>query len=157
VKAVAGRTLRATVPKEDRMSVRAIPRPLHPALRHHEEHRAQNLQNRIADAITTFAGSMMFVYIHILLFAVWMLILEKKPWPTLTLVVSLEAIFLSTFVMISQNRADVKRQLLADHEWQFVQTEEKQNEELLQLSKQILDLTKAIHKMSGPGGGATST
>src|SRR5512132_1027839 len=40
-----------------------------------------------------------------------MLFLEGKPWPTLTLVVSLEAIFLSTFVMISQNRADEKRQV----------------------------------------------
>ena len=115
------------------MSVRALPRPVHPVLQHHEEHRAQNIQNRIADAITTFAGSMMFVYLHILLFAFWMLILEKKPWPTLTLVVSLEAIFLSTFVMISQNRADAKRQVLADHQWNFVKTEEKQNEELLQL------------------------
>src|SRR5438105_10384340 len=151
VTAARGRTLRATPAKEDRMSVRAIPRPLHPVLRHHEEHRAQNVQNRIADAITTFAGSMVFVYLHILIFAVWMLVLEKKPWPTLTLVVSLEAIFLSTFVMISQNRADLKRQVLADHQWKFVQTEEKQNEELLQLSKQILDLTKAIHHMATPG------
>ena len=138
------------------MSVRTLPHPVHPVLQHHEEHRSQNVQNRIADAITTFAGSMMFVYLHILLFAVWMIILEKKPWPTLTLVVSLEAIFLSTFVMISQNRADLKRQVLADHQWKFVQTEEKQNEELLQLSKQILDLTKAIHHMATPGGGTPS-
>src|SRR2546421_3389366 len=138
------------------MSVRAIPRPLHPVLRHHEEHRAQNVQNRIADGITSFAGSMVFVYLHIGLFVVWMLFIEKKPWPTLTLAVSLEAIFLSTFVMISQNRADAKRQILADHQWKFVQTEEKQNEQLLQLSKQILDLTKAIHQMSAPGGGTTS-
>jgi uncharacterized membrane protein len=129
------------------MSVRSVRPPIHPVLRHHEAHRRQNLQNRIADRITTFAGSMLFVYLHILLFAVWMLILEKKPWPTLTLIVSLEAIFLSTFVMISQNRQDQKRQVLADHEWEFVQAEEKQNEELLRLSQQILDLTKAIHEM----------
>src|SRR5438132_13712312 len=76
-------------PEEDCMSVRALPRPVHPVLQHHEEHRSQNIQNRIADAITTFAGSMVFVYLHILLFAVWMIVLEKKPWPTLTLVVSL--------------------------------------------------------------------
>ena len=47
---------------------------------------------------------MPFVYVHVVVFAVWMLFVEQ-PWPTLTLVVSLEAIFLSTFVMIGQNRA----------------------------------------------------
>jgi uncharacterized membrane protein len=60
----------------------------------------------------------------------------------------LEAIFLSTFVMISQNRADEKHQVLADHQWQTVQQEEQQNEQLLQLSNQILELTKAIHAMN---------
>ena len=47
---------------------------------------------------------MRFVYLHALGFALWMLFFERSPWPTLTLVVSLEAIFLSTFVMIGQNR-----------------------------------------------------
>jgi uncharacterized membrane protein len=61
------------------------------------------------------------------------------------MMVSLEAIFLSTFVMISQNRADEKREVLASHEWQLVQTEERQNEQLLEISRQILDLTKAVH------------
>ena len=64
------------------------------------------------------------------------------------MIVSLEAIFLSTFVMISQNRADEKRRVLADHQWQPVQQEEQQNEELLHISNQILELTKAIHAMS---------
>jgi uncharacterized membrane protein len=91
---------------------------------------------------------MAFVYLHVALFAVWMLALERRPWPTLTLVVSLEAIFLSTFVMISQNRADAKRVVLADHQWEFVQREEQQNEELIRLSNQILDLTKAIHSLA---------
>ena len=63
------------------------------------------------------------------------------------MIVSLEAIFLSTFVMISQNRADEKRQVLADHQWQTVQEDEQQNEQLLQLSNQILELTKAIHAL----------
>ncbi len=61
------------------------------------------------------------------------------------MIVSLEAIFLSTFVMISQNRADAKRQALADQQWQTVQKEDRQNEELLALSQRILDLTTAIH------------
>jgi uncharacterized membrane protein len=66
------------------------------------------------------------------------------------MIVSLEAIFLSTFVMISQNRADEKRQVLADHQWQTVQEEEQQNEELLHISNQILELTKAIHDLNSP-------
>jgi uncharacterized membrane protein len=123
--------------------------PHHPALAKAAEARAQNLQNRIADQITTFAGSMAFVYIHILWFAVWILFrVEDYPFGLLTMIVSLEAIFLSTFVMISQNRADAKRQVLADHQWQIVQTEEKQNEDLLTISNQILEMTKAIHALT---------
>src|SRR5436309_12658121 len=118
------------------MSMRRVRPPVHPALQRHYDKRKANLQDRVADAITAFAGSMMFVYLHIVAFAVWMLFVEKSPWPTLTLIVSLEAIFLSTFVMISQNRADEKRRVLADHQWEFVRTEEQQNEELLSLSKQ---------------------
>ena len=63
-------------------------------------------------------------------------------------IVSLEAIFLSTFVLISQNRADAKRTALADHEWKIVQVEEGQNEELLKISNQILELTKVIHGLA---------
>jgi hypothetical protein len=47
--------------------------------------------------------------------------------------------------MISQNRADAKRQVVADQQWSTVKVEDKQNEELLDLSQQILDLTKAVH------------
>lgn len=65
------------------------------------------------------------------------------------MIVSLEAIFLSTFVMISQNRADAKRQVIASQQWMTVQEEDKQNRELLALSKQILDLTRAIHARTG--------
>ncbi len=127
-------------------------RPKNLILLQHSHERAQSVQNRIADAITGFAGSMNFVYIHLALFVVWMLVLERKPWPTLTLAVSLEAIFLSTFVMISQNRADERRQVLADHQWEFVQTEERQNEELLRLSNQILELTRTIHAFAVEAG-----
>ena len=138
------------------MAIHVARPPKNAALLEHAQERAQNVQNRIADRITGFSGSMGFVYIHIALFAVWMILLERKPWPTLTLVVSLEAIFLSTFVMISQNRADAKRQVLADHQWEFVQKEEAQNEELIRLSNQILELTKAIHGMAARLPGSTS-
>jgi uncharacterized membrane protein len=70
---------------------------------------------------------------------------EGYPFGLLTMIVSLEAIFLSTFVMISQNRADAKRQVVANQQWRTVQVEDKQNRELLDRSNQILELTKAIH------------
>jgi uncharacterized membrane protein len=126
-----------------------------PALLEHAQQRAENVQNRIADQITTFAGSMWFVYIHIAWFSCWIGFgVEKYPYGLLTMIVSLEAIFLSTFVMISQNRADAKRQVIADQQWQTVKEEDKQNEELLNLSHQILDLTKAIHAVTSPRSGA---
>jgi uncharacterized membrane protein len=117
-----------------------------PALAGEAHQRARSLQNRIVDRITAFAGSMAFVYIHIAWFGCWIgLGVEHYPYGLLTLIVSLEAIFLSTFVMISQNRADAKRQLIADQQWQTVQAENEQNEELLGLSRRILELTTAIH------------
>lgn len=117
-----------------------------PVLVEHAKQRAENVQNRIADKITAFAGSMAFVYIHILWFGSWIVFrVEHYPYGLLTMIVSLEAIFLSTFVMISQNRADAKRQVVADQQWQTVKEEDKQNEELLNLSRQILELTKAVH------------
>ena len=124
---------------------------LSPALIKHTEERARSLQNRIADKITTFAGSMAFVYLHVVWFVVWIVTgtvfgFDGYPFGLLTMIVSLEAIFLSTFVMISQNRADAKRQVIADHQWQLVQEEDKQNCQLLELSQQILDLTKAVHQ-----------
>ncbi len=117
-----------------------------PALVEHAKQRAESVQNRIADQITAFAGSMLFVYIHILWFGCWIGFgVEKYPFGLLTMIVSLEAIFLSTFVMISQNRADAKRQVVADQQWQTVKEEDKQNQELLDLSHQILELTKTVH------------
>lgn len=109
------------------------------------------MRERIADRITEFAGSMPFVYLHVLWFTLWIALrVEAFPYGLLTMIVSLEAIFLSTFVLISQNRADQKREVLATHQWQLVQDEEKQNEELLSLSRQILELTKAIHRLTVP-------
>ena len=124
----------------------------HPVVVSHREKRAADIQLRIADAITAFAGSMKFVYAHIVAFAVWMLFVESNPWPTLTLTVSLEAIFLSTFVMISQNRADTRRQVLADQQWETVQEEDVENQELLSLSRQILQLTKEVHAAARADG-----
>src|SRR5690349_1034983 len=128
---------------------RKLPPPVNPALMKHAEERAKNAQNRIADRITAFSGSMLFVYLHILWFGLWIgLGVEKYPFGLLTMIVSLEAIFLSTFVMISQNRADAKRQVIADQQWRTVQEEDQQNNELLDLSRQILQLTKEVRTLT---------
>src|SRR3954452_8214572 len=122
-----------------------LPEPINPALVKHAEERADDAQNRISDKITAFSGSMAFVYIHVIWFGCWIGFgVEKYPFGLLTMIVSLEAIFLSTFVMISQNRADAKRQVIADQQWKTVQEEDRQNKELLDLSKQILQLTKEV-------------
>ena len=128
------------------MSARPQLIPVNPALLQHAQERRQSWENRVADHITRFAGSMRFVYIHAIWFSLWIgLGVEDYPFGLLTMIVSLEAIFLSTFVMISQNRADERRQVIADDAWRTVQEEEHQNERLLRLSGEILDLTKEIH------------
>src|SRR6476646_2508331 len=99
-----------------------LPLEPNPALIEHARERAESVQNRIADRITAFAGSMRFVYLSALWFGSWIAFgVEKYPYALLTMIVSLEAIFLSTFVMISQNRADAKRQVIADQQWKTVQ------------------------------------
>jgi uncharacterized membrane protein len=140
------------------------PEPVNPALLRHAEARANYAQNRVADRITTFAGSMAFVYIHIVWFGCWIGFgVESYPYGLLTMIVSLEAIFLSTFVMISQNRAEAKRQVVADEQWRTVQEEDRQNKELIGLSQmqekqntqlidvtgQILALTKEVRSLAG--------
>jgi uncharacterized membrane protein len=92
------------------VSARPLPPPVNPALLQHAKERRQSLENRVADQITRFAGSMRFVYLHVVWFAAWIgLRVEPYPFGLLTMIVSLEAIFLSTFVLISQNRTDEKR------------------------------------------------
>jgi uncharacterized membrane protein len=85
--------------------------------------RARSVQDRIADAITAFSGHMAFVYMHIAWFAVWILLntgrigvrpFDPFPYGLLTMVVSLEAIFLATFVLISQNRLSEEAEHRAD-------------------------------------------
>ena len=125
-------------------------KPVNPVLLQHAEQRAEYAQNQLADRITAFAGSMAFVYIHVLWFGCWIAFgVEKYPFGLLTMIVSLEAIFLSTFVLISQNRADAKRQVIADQQSLTVQEEAEQNKRLLELSEQILTLTKEVRGFAG--------
>ncbi|WP_165486080.1 DUF1003 domain-containing protein [Frankia sp. Cppng1_Ct_nod] len=86
--------------------------------------RMRTSQDRAADAITSFAGSLPFVYLHAAWFGVWVLmnegvfgqaeVFDPYPFGLLTMIVSLEAIFLSTFVMVSQNREAARQNLRAD-------------------------------------------
>jgi uncharacterized membrane protein len=110
----------------------------HPVVVARELARAEDLQVRIADLITRFAGSMGFVYAHVLIFGVWMLVVERSPWPTLTLIVSLEAIFLSTFVMIGQNRQAKFQQEKADHDFVAQEQELHVNTDLTRVIEQLV-------------------
>jgi uncharacterized membrane protein len=131
----------------------SLPLQPNPALLEHARERRRSVENRVADRITTFSGSMRCVYLHILWFGLWIgLAVESYPYGLLTMIVSLEAIFLSTFVMISQNRADAKHEVIADQQWQTVQAEDGQNRELLDLSNQILALTKELHSYAARNG-----
>ena len=111
--------------------------------------RAEAFQLRVADKITAFAGSMNFVYIHAIIFAVWILFIESRPWPTLTLIVSLEAIFLSTFVMIGQNRQAAFQQSKADHDFDASEQELDSNTDI---TRAIHQLTTEIHDQLVPNG-----
>ena len=117
--------------------------PHHPVNTRLDAERAADFQLRLADRITAFAGSMPFVYLHVFVFAMWMLVFEQSPWPTLTHAVSLEAIFLSTFVMIGQNRQAAFQQAKADHEFAEEEQELKLN---TQLTREIHELTRQVHE-----------
>ena len=86
------------------------------------EERHKTFEERIADAITRFTGSMLFVYIHLILFSVWIFwnagVIGLKPFDPsfviLAMFASVEAIFLSTFVLISQNRMNAQADKRAD-------------------------------------------
>lgn len=126
-----------------------VPQAGHPAYARTAEARAAKIQLRVADAITKFAGSMLFVYLHAVVFGVWMLLVEGSPWPTLTLVVSLEAIFLSTFVMIGQNRQAQFQQAKADHDFVAQELELKTNTDI---TREIHRMTTELHRRAtGPG------
>jgi len=119
----------------------------HPVVVTFNAKRAADAQLRLADRITAFAGSMSFVYIHAVGFALWMIFFEKSPWPTLTLVVSLEAIFLSTFVMIGQNRQSAFSEAKADHDFVEQERELKRNTEL---TEEVHELTQEVHSVVVP-------
>jgi uncharacterized membrane protein len=137
---------------------------------------ARSTQERIADAVTRFTGSMRFVYIHLIVFGLWIVInlgwvpglpQFDRSFVVLAMVASVEAIFLSTFVLISQNRMsaladqradlDLQVSLLAEHEItrlitlvtaiaQHMQLDVAQNPELVELAQDVAP-EKVMEKM----------
>jgi uncharacterized membrane protein len=107
--------------------------------------RADDWQLHLADQITSFAGSMPFVWVHVAIFAFWVATglfgADPYPFQFLTFMVSLEAIFLSTFVMIGQNRQSTFQQAKADRDFHEAELELKRNTEL---TRSVHAITKAI-------------
>jgi len=109
-------------------------------------------EGKIADAITYFAGSMAFVYVHTVWFAFWIIanhgllkpfipVFDPFPYGLLTMIVSLEAIFLATFIMISQNR-----QALIDtyREYEEQQEQREEDKEQAELEEEVEDIQQDL-------------
>jgi uncharacterized membrane protein len=114
------------------------------------EERAASREERIADAISRFTGSMLFVYIHLLVFGVWIVanlgwIPGVPAWDesfvVLAMIASVEAIFLSTFVLITQNRMAAAADKRADLDLQISLLTE---HELTKIATLVTDMAKQI-------------
>lgn len=108
----------------------------------------RNLQERIADTITAFSGHIVFVYVHIIWFGAWIVLntgrlgvrpFDPFPYGLLTMIVSLEAIFLSTFVLISQNRLSEENEYRANLNLQITLLTEHELTRVLQMLETIQD------------------
>jgi uncharacterized membrane protein len=110
--------------------------------------KARGVQERLADAITAFSGHMTFVYVHVAWFVLWVLAnsgrlgiqpFDPFPYGLLTMIVSLEAIFLSTFVLISQNRISRDAEHRADLDMHIGMLTEHELTRVLQMLDAIQD------------------
>lgn len=128
-----------------------------PVVLRQAEERAASMQLRVADGITAFAGSMKFVYINSGIFLIWcgtgLFGFDKYPFQFLTMIVSLEAILLSAFVMIGQNRSATFQQAKADHDYQTQEQLLSENTDLERenaiLIKEIADLSRSMSTKLG--------
>ena len=128
---------------------RVIEQNIHTIIHSRETAASQrSSEDRIADAVTDFSGRMYFVYFHILWFAIWILInlgylgikpFDPYPFGLLTMIVSLEAIFLSTFVLISQNRLSAEADRRADLDLQIGLLAEHELTRVLKMLDEIQD------------------
>jgi uncharacterized membrane protein len=112
-----------------------------------EFEKIETLELKLADKITEFSGSMGFVYLHTVWFGLWIgmnegwfgrqFAFDPYPYGLLTMIVSLEAIYLATFIMISQNIFGKKAELRAEHEYEINLKAEKEVAEILTMVKEI--------------------
>jgi uncharacterized membrane protein len=134
------------------MTVTPRSEPRHPALRLHREEREQSTHHRLADRAAGFFGSMLAVYLHLTLFVLWVVLgVERLPFQLLNTLLAAEAILLASFVLITQNRADQEHHALADHQWEVIQRQARETEELLTLSRQTLAAAKQIQRTNLAG------
>jgi uncharacterized membrane protein len=97
-----------------------------------------------------------FVDVHIVWFVLWISIpVQKYPFGLLTMIVSLESIFLSTFILISQNRADERRQVLSDEQWDLVKARDVQIQRMTSSTEEILLLSRSTNELT-PSHAGTS-
>lgn len=109
-------------------------------------------ETKLADLITRFAGSMPFVYIHIIWFALWIIfanyIGDQFPFGLLTMIVSLEAIFLATFIMVNQNRqAEIAEQREAEDEAEQEEIAEDIQKEFDEIQDDLSEVRRLIKKI----------
>lgn len=113
----------------------------------HKAH--MSVGDRVADVITAFVGSWPFLILHILWFSAWIgFRIEPFPFGLLTMIVSLEAIFLTTLVMMSQNRQAAKDRLQADEDYHTnVKAEHEVLQVLAHLDAQDVKILEILQRM----------
>jgi uncharacterized membrane protein len=131
----------------------------HPGLAALRRHREGSLGDRTADRITAFAGSWPFLWAHLVWWGPWLVLgvlygfPERFPFGLLTMLLSLEAIALAYFIMVSQNRADAKRQVIAatDHTNLVINTEltRRVHEQTTEIASLRKDLTRILTLLDG--------
>lgn len=133
-----------------------IPKSEIPAAQDYANDRRSSFEYRVIDAIARFASSPICLYLHIAWFAGWIglcawssLAWEKPPFDLLAIAVSIEAVFLSTFVLISQHRGEAMRQHVANQHWNMVEKMYEQNCRLIGAVREIGTLHDSSERTSG--------
>ncbi|QIK79540.1 DUF1003 domain-containing protein [Sphingomonas piscis] len=144
-----------TIPPPEPDSLNSSLRRNIEALRRRREHEEANatLEERVAQAITRFTGSMRFVYVHAALYGFWIIanlgLVGIKPWDpsfvVLAMIASVEAIFLSTFILISQNRMSAVAERRAELDLQVSLLAEHEITKLVQLVSEMADKMDVAH------------
>lgn len=119
-----------------------------------------SVEGKLADWVTTFSGSVYFVYFHIIWFTLWIVVnqgmlepyiypFDPFPYGLLTMLVSLEAIFLSTFILIAQNRQELAEEY---RDLEEEKEEQEQEEEVEDIQRDLDQIKNAIKLISDKVG-----